>query len=303
MEYLTFYANSEDIGKRIDLFLAEEIDDLSRSRIQKLAENKNILVNSKEINKNYKLKLNDYVEVNLPEPETVAIKAENIPLDILYEDEDIIVVNKPQGMVVHPAVGHYDGTLVNALMFHCKNLSGINGELRPGIVHRIDRDTSGVLVVAKNDNAHKFLAEQLAVHSMTRVYHAITQNKMSKDSGTINKPIGRHNIERKKMAITEKNSKHAVTHFKVIEQFDKHSLLELKLETGRTHQIRVHMASIGHPILGDMVYGAKKQPFDLKGQALHAKVLGFIHPKTKEYLEFEAPYPEYFEKLIKKLRK
>lgn len=304
MEYYTFSADKEEIGKRLDVFLSEEIEDISRSRIQKLIENDNILVNKKSINKNYKLRDCDVIELWLPAVESVDITAENIPLDILYEDEDVIVINKPQDMVVHPAAGHFSGTVVNAIMYHCgENLSGINGCLRPGIVHRIDKDTSGVLVIAKNDNAHQSLAAQLAEHSMKRIYYAIVYNCFKEESGFVDKPIGRHPVERKKMAVTDKNSKRAVTHYKVIENLGKFCLIELKLETGRTHQIRVHMASIGHPLLGDTVYGSQKQPYKLMGQALHAKVLGFIHPRRGEYMEFESPLPEYFENLIKKLRK
>ncbi|MDE6182332.1 MAG: RluA family pseudouridine synthase, partial [Eubacteriales bacterium] len=236
-------------------------------------------------------------------PKELNIKEENIPLDIIYEDDDIILINKPQNMVVHPAAGNYEGTLVNALMFHCKgNLSGINGILRPGIVHRIDKDTSGILVVAKNDNAHQKLAIQLANHSMTRVYYAIVTGNLKEDTGTIDAPIGRHKVDRKKMAVINKNSKNAITHYTVLERLKKHTLVKLQLETGRTHQIRVHMAYIGHSLLGDEVYGAKKQPYKLLGQALHAKVLGFIHPTKNEYMEFETELPEYFNNLIKKLR-
>lgn len=304
MEYFTFSADKEEEGKRLDVFLAEEIEDISRSRIQKLIENESIIVNKKAVNKNYKLRALDVIELWLPEPETVDIKAENIPLDIVYEDNDVIVINKPQDMVVHPAAGHYSGTVVNAIMYHCgENLSGINGCLRPGIVHRIDKDTSGIIVIAKNDSAHQALTAQLAEHSMKRVYYAIVYNCFKENEGVIDKPIGRHPIDRKKMAVTNKNSKRAVTHYRVIENLGKFCLIELRLETGRTHQIRVHMASIGHPLLGDTVYGSQKQPYKLLGQALHAKVLGFVHPRTKEYMEFESSLPEYFENLIIKLRK
>jgi len=303
MQDYTFAAETEDIGKRIDSFLAEELEDCSRSFVQKLIQENKIAVNQKPIKSNYKLKLNDVIYLEIPEPVSIDIKPENIPLDILYEDLDIIVINKPQGMVVHPAAGHYTGTLVNALMYHCgSELSGINGVMRPGIVHRIDKDTSGVLMIAKTNNAHQSLALQLKEHSITRKYNAIVFNNLKADEGTVNAPIGRHPIDRKKMAVTQKNSKHAVTHYKVIERFGKYTLIEAQLETGRTHQIRVHMSYIGHPLLGDTVYGTQKQPFKLEGQVLHARVLGFIHPTTGEYMEFEADLPKYFKNLIEKLR-
>jgi len=303
MDCISFAVEKDDINKRIDIFLNNEIDNISRNAIQKLIENNNVFVNKKNVNKNYKLKNGDFITVNIPKPVNIDIKAENIPIDILYEDNEIIVVNKPQCMVVHPAVGHYSGTLVNALMYHCgNNLSGINGIMRPGIVHRIDKDTSGILVIAKTNNAHQCLSLQLAQHSMTRIYNAIVFNNIKKDSGTIDKPIGRNPSDRKKMAVTEKNSKNAITHYKVIERFGKFTLIELKLETGRTHQIRVHMSNIGHPLLGDCVYGSNKQPFNLNGQVLHARTLGFIHPKTKQYIEFNSELPLYFNNLIEKLR-
>ena len=230
---------------------------------------------------------------------SVSIVAEDIPLDILYEDEDLLVVNKPKGMVVHPAPGHLSGTLVNAVMFHCKDsLSGINGELRPGIVHRIDRDTTGSLIVCKNDIAHNHIAEQIKEHSVNRIYRGIVVGTVSDEEGTIHAPIGRHPIDRKKMSINERNGKDAITHYRVLKRFDKYTYMEFKLETGRTHQIRVHMASIGHPLLGDEVYGTKKCPFHLEGQTLHAAIIGFIHPTTGEYIEVEAPLPEYFQHLL-----
>lgn len=303
MENYNFIAENDENNIRIDLYLSNEIENISRSRIQKLIDNQNITVNGNHINKNYKIKTGDIIDVFVPDAVELDIKPENIDLDIIYEDNSVIVINKKKGMVVHPAPGHYSGTLVNALLYHCKgNLSGINGILRPGIVHRIDKDTSGILVIAKNDMAHKFLASQLAQHSMTRIYNAIVFNNLKQDRGTINCPIGRHHIERKKMSVTNKNSKQAITHYKVIERFGKFNLIELKLETGRTHQIRVHMSFIGYPLLGDTVYGSKKQPFNLNGQALHAKVLGFIHPETKEYMEFESELPEYFQNLINILK-
>ena len=302
MEQLEFLVLKDNEDKRIDSFLNDKLEDISRSRIQKLIEEKQILVNNKNINKNYKLKENDKILVNIDEPKEIDILPENIPIDIVYEDDDVILINKPQDMVVHPANGHYSGTLVNALMYHCKdNLSGINGVMRPGIVHRIDKDTSGILIVAKNDKAHHSLASQLEDHSMTRVYYAIVYNNLKEDTGTIDAPIGRHPVDRKKMAVTDKNSKRAVTHYEVLQRFKKYTFIRLKLETGRTHQIRVHMAYIGNPLLGDVVYGKEKQPFKLKGQVLHAKVLGFIHPTTNEYMEFETDLPQYFKDLLKKL--
>ena len=303
MNCFIFSAEENDENLRLDIFLSEKLEDLSRSMLQRLISDGNINVNGKSVNKNYKLKPKDIIEVNVPKPKALDIMPSDIPLDILYEDNEIIVINKPQNMVVHPAAGHYDDTLVNALLFHCGDkLSGINGIMRPGIVHRIDRDTSGILVVAKTDNAHKHLALQLEEHSMTRVYNAIVYNNFKEDDGIVDKPIGRSPNDRKKMAVVEKNSKNAVTHYKVIERMGRFNLIELKLETGRTHQIRVHMAYIGHPLLGDIVYGPKKQPFNLQGQVLHARILGFIHPATKKYMEFKTPLPEYFQKLIDKLK-
>ncbi len=292
----------EDDGVRIDRFLADNLEDITRNRIQKLIDDNQITVNNKEIKANYKVKENDIISVIIPDAVEINIQAEDIPLDIIFEDNDILIVNKPKGMVVHPAPGHYTGTLVNAVMFHCKdNLSGINGELRPGIVHRIDMDTTGLLVVCKNDYAHNFLAEQLKEHSITRKYHAIVYNSVKDDDGTVNAPLGRNPSDRKKMAIT-KDGREAVTHYHVIERFKNYSYIECQLETGRTHQIRVHMTSINHPLLGDSLYGPKNCSFNLQGQTLHAKVLGFIHPRTKEYMEFEVPLPEYFEKLLGILR-
>lgn len=302
MEQLGFLALKDDENKRIDSFLNNNLEDVSRNRIQKLIEEKQVLVNNKSINKNYKLKENDKIIINIEEPKEIDILPENIPLNIVYEDEDVILINKPQDMVVHPANGHYSHTLVNALMYHCKdNLSGINGVMRPGIVHRIDKDTSGILIVAKNDKSHQKLASQLEEHSMTRVYYAIVYNNLKNDKGTIDAPIGRHPIDRKKMAVIDKNSKRAVTHYEVLQRFNKYTLIKLKLETGRTHQIRVHMSYIGNPLLGDIVYGKEKQPFKLVGQVLHAKVLGFVHPTTNKYMEFETELPQYFKDILKKL--
>lgn len=299
-----FTIETDDINKRVDVFLNEEMEDVSRSALQKNIEKGNITVNGEKISKNYKLRLGDIVEAELPPPENIDIVPEDIPLDIMYEDDDLIVINKPQNMVVHPAPGHYTGTLVNALMFHCgDNLSGINGVLRPGIVHRIDKDTSGVLVIAKSDLAHKGLSEQLAEHSMKRVYNAIVYNSFSEESGTVDRNIDRSKNDRKKMAVVMQGGRNAVTHYKVIEKLGKYTWVELQLETGRTHQIRVHMSYIGHPLLGDPVYGPKKCPFNLNGQVLHAKVLGFIHPRTGEYMEFNSELPDYFSSLIERLKK
>ena len=300
-----FTIETDDVNKRVDVFLNEEMEDISRSALQKNIEKGNITVNGEKISKNYKLRIGDIVEAELPPPENIDIVPEDIPLDIMYEDDDLIVINKPQNMVVHPAPGHYTGTLVNALMFHCgDNLSGINGVLRPGIVHRIDKDTSGVLVIAKSDLAHKGLSEQLAEHSMKRVYNAIVYNSFSEESGTVDRNIDRSKNDRKKMAVVVmQGGRNAVTHYKVIEKLGKYTWVELQLETGRTHQIRVHMSYIGHPLLGDPVYGPKKCPFNLNGQVLHAKVLGFIHPRTGEYMEFNSELPDYFSSLIERLKK
>ena len=289
---------------RIGKFLSRELADLSRSYIQKLLKEQNILVNGKVVKANYKLSAGDSVEVEIPDPEPLDILPEDIPLDILYEDDDILVVNKPKGMVVHPAPGHYTHTLVNAVMFHCgKDLSGINGVLRPGIVHRIDMDTTGSLLICKNDVAHQILAEQLKDHSITRRYHAVVTGNLKSDTGTVNAAIGRHPTDRKKMSTKSNSPRSAVTHYKVLERFGDYTYIECELETGRTHQIRVHMASIGHPILGDKIYGPAKCPFKLEGQTLHAKILGITHPSTGKYMEFDAPLPEYFIKLLSTLRK
>ena len=299
-----YFVTEETAGDRIDKFLAEQYENLSRSFLQKLLKSGEVMVDGRPVKASYKVAEGDLISFEVPEAVEPEIVPEDIPLDILYEDHDVILVNKPKGMVVHPAAGHYTGTLVNALMFHCGDeLSGINGEKRPGIVHRIDKDTSGVLMVAKNDMAHQSLAAQLAEHSITRKYNAVVYNGFTEDEGTVDEPIGRNPQDRKKMAVTQKHSRHAVTHYRVIERMEKFTLIEAQLETGRTHQIRVHMTYIGHPLLGDMVYGPKKQPIHLEGQALHARVLGFIHPRTGEYLEFEAPLPPYFEALLERLRK
>lgn len=271
---------------------------------QKLLKEQGVTVNGKPVKANYKLQTGDHVQTTVPDLTQPDILPENIPLDILYEDEDILVVNKPKGMVVHPANGHTCGTLVNAVMYHCKgNLSGINGVMRPGIVHRIDKDTTGALLICKNDTAHRDLAQQLKDHSIKRRYRAIVAGNLKEDEGTVEGPIGRHPVDRKKMAINYKNGKDAVTHYKVLERFGNATYIECRLETGRTHQIRVHMTSIGHPLLGDEIYGSGKNPYHLQGQTLHAMVLGFVHPRTGEYMEFSAPLPEYFTNLLEKLRK
>lgn len=294
----------EEAGQRLDRYLAQHFPEQSRSYLQKLIQSNQITVNGKPEKAGYRIREQDMISVSLPEPEELSVEPEDIPLDILYEDTDIIVINKPKGMVVHPAPGHYTGTVVNALLYHCKNsLSGINGVLRPGIVHRIDRDTTGVIVACKNDFAHQSIAAQLKEHSITRTYHAIVYGHIRETDGTVNKTIGRHPVERKKMAVNVRNGKEAVTHFHVLDALDhRFTYIACNLETGRTHQIRVHMASIGHPILGDNVYGPAKCPFSLQGQTLHAKTLGFIHPTKKEYMEFDAPLPDYFEKLLTHLR-
>jgi len=295
---------AEKSGERIDKFLGGTLEGLSRSYIQKLLKEGNITVDSKAVKANYKLSEGDQIEVLIPDPEILDVLPEDIPLDILYEDDDILIVNKPKGMVVHPAPGHPNHTLVNAVMYHCgANLSGINGVIRPGIVHRIDQNTTGSLLVCRNDHAHQILAEQLKEHSITRRYHAIVHGNLKADTGTVNASIGRHPTDRKKMSTKASNGRHAVTHYKVLERFGNYTYIECELETGRTHQIRVHMASIGHPILGDDVYGPAKCPFHLEGQTLHAKVLGIVHPTTGEYMEFDAPLPEYFVELLEKLRK
>lgn len=296
--------DSNEDNQRLDKYLTDEFDGYSRSFIQKMIKDGNVSVNDKIVKSNYKVNHHDTLCINFPELLEPEIAAENIPLDILFEDDDIIVVNKPKGMVVHPAAGHYTHTLVNALMYHCKdNLSGINGILRPGIVHRIDMNTTGVLVVCKNDYAHNKIAQQLAVHSITRKYNAICYNSFKDESGTVDAPIGRSKVNRKKMAIDKENGRRAVTHYKVLENLGKFSYIECQLETGRTHQIRVHMSSIGHPLLGDDVYCSAKSPYNLSGQTLHARVLGFIHPRTNEYVEFEAPLPDYFQRVLIDLKK
>ena len=297
-------AEPEDKGTRIDKYLSQELEDVSRSRIQKLLDDGDITVDDKCVKSNYKLNGTEHITITIPELIVPQILPENIPLNIIYEDDDVILIDKPKGMVVHPAAGHYTGTVVNALMYHCRdNLSGINGVMRPGIVHRIDMNTTGVIVACKNDKAHNDIAAQLAVHSITRKYYAICFNYFTEDEGIVDLPIGRHPTDRKKMAVNYKNGRNAVTHYKVLKKLKNNfCLIECQLETGRTHQIRVHMASIGHPILGDDVYGPAKCPFHLEGQTLHAKILGITHPATGEYMEFDAPLPEYFMKLLSTLR-
>ena len=300
-----FFTVENQDGERIDRYLSEELADRSRSYIQKLIKENYVTVNQKPVKANYRLSLGDRVEIDLPEAKEPDIRPEDIPLDILYEDKDIIIVNKPKQMVVHPAPGHYSQTLVNALMYHCGfELSGINGTMRPGIVHRIDMDTTGSLVACKNDMAHQSLSKQLKEHSIRRIYVAIVHGNIKEEDGTVNAPIGRHPTERKKMSIHSRNGREAITHYQVLERFGNYTYIQCELETGRTHQIRVHMASLGHPLLGDMVYGPKKCPFPhLQGQTLHARTLGIIHPRTGEYLEVNAPLPAYFIELLDKLRK
>ena len=293
----------EDQQMRLDKYLAEQFPEQTRSYLQKLIKDGEVTVNEKNVKTGYQLSKGDEVCVNIPEPKELDVEPQKMDLDIVYEDEDVILINKPKGMVVHPAPGHTTDTLVNGLLYHCKdNLSGINGVARPGIVHRIDRDTTGILIVCKNDMSHNSIAAQLKEHSINRRYRALVHGNLKEDTGTVEGPIGRHPIDRKKMSINEKNGKPAVTHYTVLERFGNYTLIECKLETGRTHQIRVHMTSIGHPLVGDEVYGPAKCPFKLQGQCLHAMVLGFVHPRTGEYMEFSADLPEYFEDLLRKLK-
>ena len=295
---------SEGEEGRLDKYLSDKLEDMTRSYLKKLiSDDKAVLVNGNPAKPNYKLKPGDIIELAVPEPIELEIKAENISLDIVYEDNDMLVVNKPQGMVVHPAAGNYTGTLVNALLYHCgDSLSGINGEKRPGIVHRIDKDTSGLLLVAKNDNAHQKLSSQIKEHSLTRAYKALVHGNIKQDSGRIDAPIGRHPSDRKKMTITDKNSREAVTNFRVLERYGRYTFVECILETGRTHQIRVHMSKNGHPIVGDKTYGVKKEEFNLTGQLLHAYKVGFIHPVSGEYMEFVSELPDYYMNVLDRLR-
>ena len=306
MEEFEFIINEtsiESIGIRLDNYLTEKLPEYSRSYIQKFLEDGQILVNGRPSKSNYKLRNGDLITVTIPEAEPLDVEPEDIPLDIVYEDSDVIVINKPKGMVVHPAPGHIHGTMVNALLYHCKDsLSSINGIMRPGIVHRIDMDTTGLRVACKNDTAHRIMSDKFKIHDIHRVYTAIVYNHFQNESGTIDKPIARHKTERKKMAI-DPNGRRAVTHYTVIENLKQNfSLINCELETGRTHQIRVHMASINHPLLGDSVYGPKQKPFQTQGQVLHAGVLGFVHPITNQYMEFHADLPDYFESILRKLR-
>lgn len=289
-------------GERIDKVVSEFFPELTRSCVQKLIAEKNIIINDEKfITKNYKVQLGDQIKIIINEPRDIEAEPEDIPLDIVYEDDDLLVVNKPKGMVVHPAAKNYTKTLVNALLFYCgKSLSGINGVKRPGIVHRIDKDTSGLLIVAKNDFSHKNLAQQIKEHSFKREYEAVVYGSLKENEGTIDAPIGRHKVDRKKMAVKNDNSKRAVTHYEVIKRYKEFTHVKLILETGRTHQIRVHMAYIGHPVVGDSVYGPKKVITELKGQCLHARTIGFVHPRTRKYMEFKSDLPEYFKKFCKK---
>lgn len=295
-----FFTISEDSsGERVDKFLADVLPEFSRSYLQKLLKSGLVLADNRPIKPNYRLLAGEKLSISLPENEDLDVVPEDLPVEVLYEDSDVILINKGKGMVVHPAAGHNRGTLVNFLLYHCKEeLSGINGVLRPGIVHRIDKDTTGVLIACKNDKAHKSLAEQLKEHTITRKYRAIVLGSLPKDADTIHTLIGRHPTDRKKMSVHCKNGKDAITHYHVLQRFSNHTYIECQLETGRTHQIRVHMASIGHPLLGDAVYGPEKSKYKLEGQCLHAFVFGFLHPSTGEYMEFEAPLPEYFQKLL-----
>lgn len=288
---------------RLDKYLSVQFPEQTRSFLQKLIKDGAVLANGKTVKAGYALSKGDEVRVSIPEPKELNVEPQEMPLDIVYEDEDVILINKPKGMVVHPAPGHTTDTLVNGLLYHCKDqLSGINGVARPGIVHRIDRDTTGILIVCKNDMAHQSIAAQLKEHSINRRYRALVHGNLKDDQGRIEGAIGRHPVDRKKMAVNERNGKPAVTHYTVLERFGSYTLIECVLETGRTHQIRVHMASIGHPLVGDEVYGPSKCPFQLQGQCLHAMVLGFVHPRTGQYMEFSAELPEYFEELLRKLR-
>lgn len=304
MKKEVFEVSDQQEGERLDKFLSNIYPDLSRSFFQKLIKNQQVLVNGSLQKASYPVNLLDLVTVEIPDAVPISIEPEDIPLDILYEDDDVLIVNKPKGMVVHPSAGHYSGTLVNAVMYHCKDsLSGIGGEIRPGIVHRIDMDTTGALIVCKNDASHAEIAAQIKEHSVNRIYVGIVCGNIKGEEGTIEGAIGRHPTDRKKMAVNEKNGKPAVTHFKVLERLGNYTYTEFKLETGRTHQIRVHMAKIGHPLLGDPLYGSSHCAFKhLQGQTLHARTIGFIHPKTGDYIEFSAPLPEYFEKLLKILQ-
>lgn len=304
MQKIEFEVSAQDAGSRVDAYVASHCDEITRSLAQQMLAREEILCNGKVLSKSYKTTLGDKISITLRDPQAVEIAPQNIPLDIVYEDDALLVVNKPKGMVVHPAPGNPDGTLVNALLYHCEGrLSGINGEIRPGIVHRIDKDTSGLLVVAKDNETHTALCEQFAVHSITRIYYAVVYGKFSQDKGFVEASIGRHPVERKRMAITDKNSRYAYTSYEVLARYRGFTQIALQLKTGRTHQIRVHMASIGHPVAGDAVYGPKRAITKLNGQCLHAKTLGFIHPKTGEYVEFDSELPQYFTSFLNTLQK
>ena len=303
-DYFKLIVGEDMAGERLDKFVSSSLSDITRSFVQKLIDKKNISVNSNYKSCNYKIRYNDIIEVNIPSPEIIKTLPENIPLNIIYEDDDLLVVNKPKGMVVHPAVGNFTGTLVNALLYHCGDtLSGINGEIRPGIVHRIDKDTSGLLIVAKNDYAHNKLALQIKEHSFNREYEAVVYGNIKNQEGIIDAPIGRNLADRKKMAVTSKASKNAITHYRVLNRYNGFTHIKLKLETGRTHQIRVHMAYIGHPVAGDILYGPKKVIKSLNGQCLHARLIGFIHPRSGKYIEFETELPDYFKNFLLELKK
>lgn len=298
-----FTVEAEQENERLDKYLSSLLAECSRNYIQKLIKEGAVIVNEKPVKASSLLHMEDEVSIIVPQPVLPEIQPQEIPLDIIYEDDDLIVINKPKNMVVHPAAGHFDNTLVNAVMYHCgEHLSGINGVMRPGIVHRIDKDTTGLLVVCKNDACHNDIAMQLKEHSIQRTYHAIVTGVLKENAGTINQPIGRHPNDRKKMCINQKNGKSAITHYQVLERFSQYTYIQCNLETGRTHQIRVHMASLGHPLLGDELYGRKSNRFKTDGQTLHAKTLGFIHPSTKEPVMFDSPLPEYFEQILATLR-
>jgi len=301
-EIITLSAQKNSAGTRIDKYISESIDEMTRSAVQGLIVSGGVLADGKTVSKNYKIKGNETITVEVPEPQPMDALPENIPLDIVYEDNDLLVVNKPKGMVVHPAHGNYNGTLVNALLYHCgESLSGINGIVRPGIVHRIDKNTSGLLIVAKNDSSHLKLAEQIKEHSFTREYEAVASGFFKEKTGTVNAPIGRHKTDRKKMCVTYENSRNAVTHYEVIKQYAGYAHVRLRLETGRTHQIRVHLSYIGHAVLGDDVYG--KSYKGIEGQCLHARKIGFVHPSTNEYMEFTSELPDYFKSVLEKLER
>lgn len=303
MDKLTWITQEKDLGIRLDQYLSGQMPEMTRSFIQKLIKDGQSMVDAKPVKANYRLKPLQTVALSVPLPKETEILPEPIPLDILYEDDDLLIVNKPKGMVVHPSAGHSSGTLVNAVMYHCKDsLSGINGEIRPGIVHRIDKDTTGSLIICKNDESHLKIAEQIKEHSVKRIYRGLVFGTLREERGTVTGNIGRHPSDRKKMAVITEGGKPAITHFQLLEPFRNASYMEFRLETGRTHQIRVHMASLGHPLLGDTVYGSVKNPYRLQGQALHAITIGFLHPRTGRYLEISAPLPEYFDKLMERMR-